>query len=818
MKNIFRISGVLLIIFSIILINSCKKDPEVPTITTTAVTAISYASATAGGNVTKEGDGPILLRGICWNTTAEPTFANNVTIESGGLGSFTSNMTQLTPNTLYYVRAYAINVAGEGYGNQLTFTTLQIALPALTTSAISSITLTSAVSGGSITADNGATITARGVCWGTTDNPTTANSKTFNGTGTGNFTSSITGLTSGTTYHVRAYATNSLGTAYGSDISFATNFVTVPTLTTNEASTIGYSTAASGGNVTMDGGAAVTARGVCWSTTENPTIANSKTSNGTGTGTFTSSITGLATATTYHIRAYATNSAGTGYGNDVSFTTNPAAVPILTTTAASSVTSTTATSGGNITSDGGAAVTTRGVCWSTVANPTVADNKTNNGSGTGSFTSSITGLTVNTTYYVRAYATNTVGTAYGNQVSLTTIATIPTLITTSASGITSNTAMSGGNITADNGGTITARGVCWGTTTNPTIIANNKTTDGSGTGSFTSSITGLTANTYYYVRAYATNIAGTAYGNQVTFTTSATVPSLTTTNAFSITQTTARSGGNITSDGGSSVTVRGVCWDIISNPTIASSKTSDGTGTGTYTSTITGLSAGVTYFIRAYSTNSFGTSYGNEVSFITSSIGSTITDIDGNSYNTVTIGSQIWMAENLKTTKYNDGTVIPLVSDGLAWSASTSNAYCWYNNDGPTYINIYGALYNWYTLNTGNVCPAGWHIPTDAEWTTLTTYLLGESAAGGKLKESGNSHWSSPNTGATNETGFSARPGGVRNGSGAFGSIGYGGYCWTSTAFNTSDAWYRGMNYYDSWVDRNYNNKRVGFSVRCLKN
>jgi len=203
----------------------------------------------------------------------------------------------------------------------------------------------------------------------------------------------------------------------------------IPTLAaTTAASAITGTTATSGGNVTGDGGATVTTRGVCWSTSANPTIANSKTTNGTGTGTFTSSITGLTAGTFYYVRAYATNSAGTGYGTQISFTT--VSVPILAaTTAASSVTETTATSGGNVTGDGGAAVTARGVCWSTSANPTIANSKTTNGTGTGTFTSSLTGLTANTLYYVRAYATNSMGTGYGTQVSFTTTFEVNVLTT-----------------------------------------------------------------------------------------------------------------------------------------------------------------------------------------------------------------------------------------------------------------------------------------------------------------------------------------------------------------------------------------------------
>ncbi len=193
---------------------------------------------------------------------------------------------------------------------------------------------------------------------------------------------------------------------------------------------------------------------------------------------------------------------------EINFENGVTSLPTLTTTVVTSITSTTATSGGNISNDGGAAVTARGVCWSTTPNPVASGNHTTNGTGAGAFASNITGLTATTTYYVRAYATNSVGTAYGNEISFTTTNTttaLPTVTTASLSLITMTTASGGGNVVADGGATVTARGVCWSTTADPTIALSTKTTDGTGTGIFTSAITGLTAATTYHVRAYATN-------------------------------------------------------------------------------------------------------------------------------------------------------------------------------------------------------------------------------------------------------------------------------------------------------------------------
>jgi uncharacterized protein (TIGR02145 family) len=395
------------------------------------------------------------------------------------------------------------------------------------------------------------------------------------------------------------------------------------------------------------------------------------------------------------------------------------------------------------------------------------------------------------------------------------IKTAPEVTIAAVTNITTNSATSGGDVTSDGGATVTTRGVCWSTSQNPTT-SDSKTTNGAGLGSFTSSLTGLTPGVTYRLKAYAINSLGTSYSSTTIFTTIApapVIPVLSTTAAASITQISAASGGNITSDGGALVTARGVCWSTSADPTIAlNTKTADGTGTGVFTSAITGLNPNTAYYVRAYATNSAGTAYGTQVSFTSSNL----TDIEGNIYKTITIGTQTWMAENLKTTKYKDGTAIPIVTDGTAWGALSSPGYCWYNNDAATNKAVYGAMYNWYTVSTGKLCPAGWHVPDDAEWTTLINYLGGASVAGDKLKESGTAHWLSPNTSATNSSGFTLLPGGGRSSGGAFGSIGSYGYLWSSAENGLYDAWYREMSYYSGSLGRSSDRKRFGFSVRCL--
>ena len=196
----------------------------------------------------------------------------------------------------------------------------------------------------------------------------------------------------------------------------------LPVISTTVVTNINNIAASSGGTISSDGGSAITARGVCWSTTPNPVATGSHTSDGTGIGTFTSSVTGLAAATTYYIRAYASNSNGTAYGNEISFTTSTTSgnLPTIITAIASAISSTSATSGGHVTADGGAPVTVRGICWSTSPNPVVTGNHTVDGTGLGAYSSHMTGLSAVTQYYVRAYASNANGTAYGNEISFTT--------------------------------------------------------------------------------------------------------------------------------------------------------------------------------------------------------------------------------------------------------------------------------------------------------------------------------------------------------------------------------------------------------------
>ncbi len=466
------------------------------------------------------------------------------------------------------------------------------------------------------------------------------------------------------------------------------------------------------------------------------------------------------------------------------------------------------------------------------------------GTADGDFLYDISSLTPGTTYYFKAYAQSITGTAFSSVQSFRTLSTVPTVTTTDVSSILPTSAVSGGNVTADGGATVTARGVCWSTSQNPTV-SNSHTTDGSGTGSFSSSITGLNPNTTYYVRAYATNSEGTAYGNQVSFTTlPPSIPTVSTTSVTGITYNAATSGGNVTADGSATVTARGVCWSTSQNPTVSTSHTTDGSGTGSFTSSITGLNPNTTYYVRAYATNSAGTAYGNQVSFTTYNDGqpcpgaAIITDYDNNTYNTVQIGYQCWMKQNLKTTHYSDGTSIPLGGNTTSYDV----AYRYYPNNSSSNVSTYGYLYNWKAVMRNSsssssnpsgvqgICPTGWHVPSDAEWTQLENYVGSQSAyqCNGSSSNiakalASATGWNSSTTTCTvgntpannNATGFSAVPAGTVHA--MYLSFGYEAHFWSATQNSSNFAYYRYLYYNSAGVYRDYFYKDGGYSVRCLR-
>jgi len=305
-------------------------------------------------------------------------------------------------------------------------------------------------------------------------------------------------------------------------------------------------------------------------------------------------------------------------------------------------------------------------------------------------------------------------------------------------------------------------------------------------------------------------------------------PALTTVDVTNIFINSAVSGGNISHDMGDYVTSRGVCWSTSPKPTIDDNKTEDGKGIGNFTSTMSGLKSNTTYYVRAYATNSKGTGYGATHLFTT--VQGLIDARDGNIYKTVSIGTQEWMAENLR--------YLPQVSPPESGSATEPFYYVhdYIGNSieeakASSNYPTYGVLYNWPAAmaeaessdsnpsGVQGVCPAGWHLPSHAEWQQLITHLGGARYAGGKLKEISITHWKNPNTGATNETGFTALPNGTRTIFGKFSSKGFFSMWWTATEFTQGDSWNFFIPYYNAMIIENFdkNNTSAALTIRCVK-
>jgi uncharacterized protein (TIGR02145 family) len=312
----------------------------------------------------------------------------------------------------------------------------------------------------------------------------------------------------------------------------------------------------------------------------------------------------------------------------------------------------------------------------------------------------------------------------------------------------------------------------------------------------------------------------------------AAIPILTTNQPSDMTDTTIISGGKVVSDGGAKITARGVCWSISQNPTLLDSKTADGSDTGSFLSNVTGLNPNTKYYIRAYASNSEGVAYGNDLSFITTGL---VSDIDGNKYHSVSIGTQVWLKENLKVTHYRNGDSIPEVISMASWDMTRSGAYCDYFNL-PAYGKYFGRLYNYFTLiDARYICPPGWHIPSSVEWLTLINFLGGTDVAGGKLKFPGSTTdfhdtimWYDPNTAATNESGFSGLPGGYSRGyisspgvptnnTDRFSSLGFFTGWWSSTEYDSFSSNVVGLTNRSAAVSLSRSPKFYGNSIRCIR-
>jgi uncharacterized protein (TIGR02145 family) len=501
-------------------------------------------------------------------------------------------------------------------------------------------------------------------------------------------------------------------------------------------------------------------------------------------------------------------------------------IPVLSTLPVTNISDTIATSGGIVTSDGGTEIVAFGVCWSTVVNPLVTDSRTVDGTGIGQFESSLTNLKAGTIYHVRAYATNSVGVAYGNDISFSTPGQTPECITLSAINISYERATLTGSVNPNLLSTIVT--FEYGTSLNydQSVTSAQSPAAGDISLNVSADITGLFSSTLYHFRIKTVNSLGTVYGEDMTFVTSAGggAPVCVTKPATNLSTDKTTLNGIVTANH-ASTTVTFEYGMTTSYGNIATATQSPVTGNSETNVSIdvSGFTQGSTYHFRIKATNSAGTTYGEDVAFLV--LYGTVTDIDLNVYRTVLIGTQIWMAENLKTTRYNDGTPIQLVMDDNLWHNLSVPAYCWYNNDEMTFKDTYGALYfldiNTYPdpnpfKNPSEVCPVGWRLPFLADLDNLNSLYGGTSETGGNLKETGTSHWVDPNVGATNESGFTALPGGYRDIYGAFLGVGFFG-TWLTTERNTPMSFYRKFSVENKTSEFSYSGYGIGESVRCLK-
>jgi uncharacterized protein (TIGR02145 family) len=411
-------------------------------------------------------------------------------------------------------------------------------------------------------------------------------------------------------------------------------------------------------------------------------------------------------------------------------------------------------------------------------------------------------------------------------------AKLAVISTTPVTNITTITATSGGNITSDGGAVISANGVCWGTAANPTT-SDSKTTDDAGTGQFVSEITGLAAGTTYHVRAYATNSVGTTYGSDMLFATLGQSPSSVTQPATNVMVSGATLNGTVNANYlSTTVTFEYGLTTIYGETVTAGQSPVTGNITTNVSADISGLTVGITYHFRIKAANSFGTTYGSDVTFTTADSG-TVTDIDGNIYNTITIGTQVWMKENLKTTKYRNGDSIGTTTPAtLDISLEITPKYQWAYGGNESNVVLYGRLYTWYAVtDSRDVCPTGWHVPTDAEWTILTDYLTnngyGYGGSGSDIAKSmaATSGWTIYTTSGTvgndqtsnNSSGFSAFPSGSHGSNGAFVNVDDNCLWWSSTETLATYAFFRYIIYINSDVFGNYCGNSTGLSVRCLR-
>ena len=600
-------------------VKSFVTNVGMPAVTSAIVSSITSTTATFSSTVRNHGGETVTEVGFYYGTEPEinPETALKVN-QPYSDDAFSLVAENLAVYTKYYVMAYATNSAGTTYSEVATFVT-DSSYPTVRTSDATEVTPESAVLSGTVVSDNGAAITERGFVWMQgTGTPVTSNFKVKVSGTTGDYTGSLTRLDPNKTYSFRAYAINEKGTAYGEVKSFTT-VKDLPKLSAVDVTGITSTSATLVADVTDHGGETASEVGFYYSLEETVDIetAVKVTKNYAGSA-FSTTLSGLSIFTTYYVKAYAVNSAGVAYSKVTEFKTL-ADVPVVTTVGASEVNSGGALLSGTVDTDNGARITERGFVWMQGDGTPTTDSHRLEASGTtGDYTATLSGLEPNKTYSFRAYAINEKGTAYGEVKSFTTVKDLPKLSAVDVTGITSTSATLVADVTDHGGETASEVGFYYSLEETVDIETAVKVTKNYAGSAFSTTLSGLSIFTTYYVKAYAVNSAGVAYSKVTEFKTLADVPVVTTVGASEVNSGGALLSGTVDTDNGARITERGFVWmQGDGTPTTDSHRLEASGTTGDYTATLSGLEPNKTYSFRAYAINSVGTSYGTVMTFST---------------------------------------------------------------------------------------------------------------------------------------------------------------------------------------------------------
>ena len=597
-----------------------------PVVNTVTADDIQYTQATIHGMIAQKGESTLKECGFYYGTSAS---MDRKYICRGTDTEFSATLQDLFDGTLYYYQAYAVNTIGEGKGEIKTFETIALIPAQVQTMNATEITTSQATLNGYITSKGNSDITECGFYFGATENPEQKYEVEYE---SDNFSITVTDLTDGATYYYCAYATNAKGEVRGEVVGFNAQTALVPTVKTGEATGVELYQSVINGEIISDGGAVVTECGFYFGNAANPTqkypVANNE------NGLMSRIMTSLSEGTTYYYIAYAINSKGESKGEERSFTTVPITVPEVSTHEVTDVTETTAKVSGRLNSTGRSSNLTVGFVYDTTEKP-VLDRCLGFSSDTASinkvFETRLTSLTKGTTYYVRSYATNEKGTTYGDDVQFITDGpTLADVETKPATDISVNSAVFNGNIKSlgQKVNTLSDHGFVYGTAPEPTFENGDKLSLGSisNKGNYSKKTTELLDGTKYYVRAYAINEKGTAFGDIVEFTTTEMfIPVVKLSQVYNVSYTSVYLSGQISSLGNAPIiTDCGFVLDTIPSPTVESGiKESYGEAKSAVSFTgmqVGNLMEGTTYYVRAYATNAKGTGYSTEAKFTTKAI------------------------------------------------------------------------------------------------------------------------------------------------------------------------------------------------------